>query len=184
MTHGTRHAAGAREPRGGAWQNGPMEPEPQPRSPDGGGWVEAWEPANVRSSPASVVWPPRSGSGSTLFLQLETWAAKTRNTRRRGPRRCGLPCLLPGPEVPRPELLGKPRARSPWPGRRPPDPPAPGSPESSKVRPGPVPSLMPSHLAPCPAKNSQSRADEIDPHSFVVHARACKLSVEWPCRSV
>lgn len=42
----------------------------------------------------------------------ETWAAKIRNTRRRELRRCGLPCLLPEPEVQRLELLGKPRARS------------------------------------------------------------------------
>lgn len=180
MTHHTRHAAGSREPRGGAWRTRPIGLEHPPRSPDGGGWVEAWEPANVKRS-------RRLLCGSRyLYLEerspvAETWAAKTRNTRRREPQRCELQCLLPEPEVPRPELLGKPKARNPWPGRRPPYPPAPGSPESSKVCPGPVSRLTPSVLAPCPAEGSQSRADGI--RSSTYELASCRWS-EWPCRLV
>lgn len=61
-----------------------------------------------------------------------TWAARTRSTRRRAPRRCGPPCLPREPRPPRPAPPPRPRPRSLWPGR--PPPPVPGSPASGQVR--------------------------------------------------
>lgn len=121
--------------------------------------MEAWEPANVRAL-RLLLCGSRDLDLENYSPTAEIWAAKIRNTRRRELRRCGPRCLLPEPELQRPELLGKRRARSRWPGRRLQSPLAPGSPESSKVRCGPVPSLLPSDPAPCLAKTSNICADE------------------------
>ena len=102
-----------------------------------------------------------------------TWVARTRNTRRRAPRRSGLPCLLPEPNPPRLELPERPQ-RSLCPGRPQPPLPAPGSPGSSKVwtvRPRtppelqlPVPREKLSHVGRPSILKFISHAELLSPH--------------------
>lgn len=176
MTHYTRQAAGSREPRGGAWRSRPIGLEPQPRSPDGGGWVEAWEPANVRRSPASCFVAAGILFWKNALLQLKHGRQKqeTQGAGSRGGAGCVV--CFQSPKFRGRSCWGSPKqeARGQAGARR--IHQRPGAPSQARYAPIQCPGLHTlSVLALCPAEDSQSRADGI--RSSTHEPASCR--VDW-----